>query len=140
MKRITLFAVCAIILISLCAGCAGEKEDVIALSINDIRTDPLSFVGEIALTGINVGLYQPDPTIFFLMDTEELMACLDMQCGVFQLPVIYTGSDPMPDLADEVVIVGSWVKYEEDGQSVDIFGATSIDVKRNIMSILTGGA
>jgi len=140
MKRITIFIVFAFIFISLSTGCVEKEDDVVALNINDIRTDPLSFTGEIALTGINVGIYPPDPTIFFLMDTDELLACKNMQCGAFQLPVIYNGSEPIPELADEVVIKGSWVKYEDGGQSVDIFGATSIEVKGNTMSILMGGA
>ncbi|MCL2083089.1 MAG: hypothetical protein FWH04_07640 [Oscillospiraceae bacterium] len=106
------------------------------LAINDIRSDPLSFIGEITLTGINVGTYPQDPKIFFVMDTEELLACKNMQCGAFQLPVIYKGDDPMPELADEVSITGSWVKYEENGQRVDIFEAKQIDVKRNVMNLL----
>jgi len=142
MKRFTIIIVIMALIIAMLNGCttnATDDKNIPVLGINDIRFDPLSFTGELALTGINVGLYPPDPTIFFLMDTDELLACLNMQCGAFQLPVIYTGKDPMPELADEVIITGSWVEYEENGQSITIFGATKIKVKRNVMSILMGG-
>ena len=107
-----------------------------ALAVNDIQHDPLSFTGEISITGISVGTYPQDPTVFFLMDTDELLACKNMQCGAFQLPVVYKGSSPVPELADEVVITGSWAKYEEGGHSVDIFEASDISVRRNVMEIL----
>jgi len=138
MKKSIYLIALAIAMVVLIAGCAADNKENEnkALAISDIQYDPLSFTGEISLTGINVALYMPDPTIFFLMDTEELLLCKNLQCGAFQLPVTYTGSDPMPELADEVVITGSWVEYVEDGNSITIFGATSITVNRNVMDIL----
>ena len=109
-----------------------------ALQIADIQSDPLSFGGEITISGINAGIYPNDPKVFFVMDTAELIACKNMQCGAYRLPVIYKGDGPMPEIADEVDITGSWGKYEENGQEVDIFEVAQIDVKRNIMNLLGG--
>ncbi len=138
----------AVLAVVITVGCivafVGQNKDsansIPALQINDIKSDPQSFTGEIAITGINVGTYEPDPTIFFLMDTAELIACKNMQCGAYQLPAIYKGSGPMPELADDVTITGSWGEYEMAGETgltkVPIFEVTKIEVKRNVMSIL----
>ena len=121
-------------------GTTGAKSEVKALAIDEIKADPLSFTGEITITGVNAGFAQQDPKIFFVVDTAELLTCKNLQCGAYQLPVIYKGEGPMPEIADEVDIVGNWGKYEVDGEkgkeSVDIFEITKIDVKRNIMNLL----
>jgi hypothetical protein len=130
-----LYTAIAVILCGMTAGCS-EDDSINALTINDIRFDPLSFTGEIALTGISAGLYQNNPSIFFLMDTEELLVCKNFECGAFQLPVLYTGSGLMPELADELVITGSWGVYEEGGRDITVFEAASIDVLRNTMDII----
>jgi hypothetical protein len=120
------------------SGCDNKSADadVIVLTIKDIQGDPLSFTGEITITGINAGFYPPDPSIFFVVDTAELLACKSLGCGAFQLPVIYAGSSPMPELADEINITGSWGEYSVGEESIPIFVVTKIDVKRNIMSLL----
>ena len=139
MKKMALFLTLVVLVSGLLAGCAQE-EKVNVLDIKDIQNDPLSFTGEIVITGINAGSFQNDPNIFFVMDTAELLACKNLQCGAFQLPVIYKGDGPMPEVADEVNITGSWGKYEVEGEngmeSVDIFEIAKMDVKRNIMNLL----
>jgi len=122
-------------------GKVSIEPEIPALTINDIRSDPLSFEGEIKITGIHAGTYQPDPAVFFVVDTEELMACRNLGCGAFQLPAINMSDTPMPEVADEIDITGSWGLYEVEGASgtekVDIFEVTKIDVKRNIMHLLS---
>ena len=129
-----------VLMVGVFAGCAAKEEKVNALAINDIQTDPLSFTGKIVINGIHVGTYPDDPTVFFLMDTAELIACKNMQCGAFQLPAIYKGNTPIPEVADEVNITGSWGTYEVEGpngkEEVPIFEVTKIEVKRNIMNLL----
>ena len=138
MKKVILLVAFCILAIGLVTGCAGGRGN--ALAINDIQTDPFSFAGEITINGVNVGALPQDPNIFFLMDTAELIACKNMQCGAFQLPVVYKGGGSMPQVADEVNVTGSWGKYEVEGEngmeSVDVFEISSIDVKRNIMNLL----
>lgn len=142
MKKIIIIMMLAIIVAGFSTGCAKKEESVDALTINDIKSDPLSFTGEITITGVNAGIYQVDPNVFFVVDTDELLTCKNLGCGAYQLPVIYNGDSPIPEIADEVNITGSWGKYEVEGQSgkesVDIFVVSKIDVKRNIMNILKG--
>jgi len=106
-----------------------------ALAINDIQSDPLSFVGQITLNGIVTGFAEEDTTIFGIMDTAELLACKNPSCGAYVQPVRYTGATPLPEFVDEVDVVGTFVR--EDGISMPVFVATSFEVKRNVMSLLT---
>lgn len=142
MKKNVMITLLVILMAVLSIGCAKKEESVNALTINDIKSDPLSFTGEITITGVNAGIYQADPNIFFVVDTDELLTCKNLGCGAFQLPAIYNGDTPMSKIGDELNITGTWGKYEVEGQggkqSVDIFMVSKINVKRNIMSILKG--
>ncbi|MCL2529287.1 MAG: hypothetical protein FWE41_03030 [Coriobacteriia bacterium] len=138
MKKIA-FLMVVILAFGALAGCATGGSTK-TLTINDIQTDPFSFTGEIVITGVNAGFFHDDPQVFFVVDTAELLACKDLACGAFQLPVIYEGGGGLPELGDEVVITGSWGTYRVQGQGgiedVDIFEITKIEVKRNIMNLL----
>ncbi|MCL2808366.1 MAG: hypothetical protein FWD27_09520 [Coriobacteriia bacterium] len=158
MKKITTVIISALFMMSLLAGCGagaggnsnggnstsggsagaqdGSSSRAAALAINDIKSDPFAFTGVLNITGVNAGFYQPDAKVFFIVDTEELLACKNLQCGAFQLPAIYTGEGPLPELADELTITGSWGEYEIDGESVPIFEVEKIDIQRNIMHLL----
>ena len=141
-RYITLAVLAALLVLmtGMLSGCTNKDTQAKALTINDIQMDPLSFTGEITITGVNAGHYPADSSVFFIVDTAELLLCKDLSCGAFQLPVVYKGSDPLPELADELNITGSWGKYEIEDQngtqSVDIFEITKLDVKRNIMKLL----
>ena len=147
MKKMAFIMAIVILVAGLSTGCAKKEENaeerVKSLTINDIKADPLSFTGEITITGVNAGVYQADPKVFFVVDTDELLTCKNLGCGAYQLPAIYKGDTPMPKIADEVNLTGTWGKYEVEGQSgkqsVDVFMVTKIDVKRNIMNLLNGG-
>ena len=104
-----------------------------ALSINDIQSDPLSFTGEIKINGVAAAFSEADETFFGIMDTAELMACKDLYCGAYTLPAKYTGSDPMPELADVVDVTGSFVKTDAEFY----FAVTDFEVRRNIMRLIS---
>ena len=105
------------------------------LSIKDIQSDPLSFTGEITINGIVASFAPDDYMIFGVKDTAELLACRNLYCDAFMLPVRYIGNGGTPEIADEVNITGSWMETDEGF----IFEVTKIDVRRNIAHILTGG-
>jgi len=140
MKKIIMLVVLTVFAAILMVGCGSASQPDNALAIGDIQADPLSFTGELTLNGVNVGSYPDDNRIFFLMDTAEVIACKNIQCGAIELPVIYKGTAPLPQVADEVNVTGSWGTYElqtpNGTEIVDVFEITQIDVKRNIMSLL----
>jgi len=116
-------------------GCTNDDADTNTLSINDIQSDPLSFTGELKINGVVALFSDDDSSVFGIKDTAELLFCKDLYCGAFALPVRYVGGDPIPELADEVDVTGSWGEYEGN----ILFEATAITVKRNVMPILSGG-
>jgi len=133
MKKLVLFMVFVIIMAGLSVSCTKKEEkSVKVLSINDIKSDPLSFTGKITISGTAAAFAQQDSTIFGVVDTAELITCKNLNCGAFMLPVKYTGSSRMPELADVVEITGSFVSY----QGGHIFEVTSLTVMRNIRNIL----
>lgn len=93
-----------------------------ALSINDVRSDPSAYVGEITVTGIMGATAPRDPSIFGVMDKSEL-TCTSPNCNKYFLPVRYAGG--IPQMGDEVVITG---QFMPGGQ---LFAATSVKVLRN---------
>jgi len=104
------------------------------LAINDIKSDPLAFSGEVTLNGVVAGFAQDNETIFALMDTEELLICKDINCGAFQLATHYEGNDPLPEFGDEINVTGSFIKDDVFGV---VFKVTNVDVKRNILSLIS---
>ena len=135
MKKLILFMLLAALALALFAGCTGKEPVVKALTINDIARDPFAFTGEIVINGVVSGFGQDEPSLFGLMDTEELIACKNFGCGAVQLPVIYVGDQSLPQFADEINITGSFISTETEFY----FEATEIDVKRNIMNIIAPG-
>ncbi|MCL2009458.1 MAG: hypothetical protein FWG71_02790 [Synergistaceae bacterium] len=138
MKRLALFTVSVIVagLVVAYADRGGEEikaSSVKALSINDIQSDPLSFTGEIKINGVAAAFSEADETFFGIMDTAELMACKDLYCGAYALPAKYTGSSPMPKLADVVDVTGSFVKTDTEFY----FAVTDFEVRRNIMRLIS---
>ena len=137
MKRLALFTVSVIVagLVVAYADRGGEeiKASGVTLSINDIQSDPLSFTGEIKINGVAAAFSEADETFFGIMDTAKLMACKDLYCGAYTLPVKYTGSNPMPKLADVVDVTGSFVKTDTEFY----FAVTDFEVRRNIMRLIS---
>ena len=143
MKNILIILMLLLILVvGINSGCTSIEGNEKVLTINDVKSDPTSFTGEITITGVNAGIYEADPKIFFVVDTTELLSCKNLSCGAYRLPAIYKGDSPMPKVADEVNITGTWDKHEVEGKNgkekVDIFTVRKIAVKRNIMNILKG--
>ena len=115
-------------------GCGdGSGEGPAVLSINDIQSDPLAFVGEITISGVAAAFSETDGDYFGVMDTAELIACKDLNCGAFTLSARYAGEDPLPDLADIVDITGS---FEQNGNDI-YFAVRNFEVRRNIMNLLS---
>ena len=134
MRKITFLPLVAIAVIVLCTGCTNKNsEDVKALSIYDIQSDPLSFTGSIKVSGVAAAFSENDATLFGVMDTAELLACKNLYCGAFTLPVKYAGNNPLPGLADVVDMNGSFVQTENG----IYFAVTEFEVKRNIMRYLS---
>jgi len=134
-KKAVILACLLIILSTFSIGCTNDDSVINTLSINDIQSDPLSFTGELKINGVVSIFSEDDPSVFGIMDTAELLFCKDLYCGAFTLPVRYVGSDPIPELADEIDVTGRWGEYEDS----IIFEITKITVKRNIMPILNYG-
>lgn len=110
-------ALAALVLLSACKD-GGPKP----LNINDIKSDPTAYTGEIRVTGIMAATAPADPRLFGVMDLTEL-ACTTPNCNKYLLPVRYEGN--LPALGDEVVVTGSFLP---GGQ---VFAATSVTVVRN---------
>jgi hypothetical protein len=142
MKNIAVIMMLFILVVGINTGCTTIEGNVNVLTINDVKSDPTSFTGEITISGVNAGVYEADPKIFFVVDTAELLSCKNLSCGAYRLPAIYKGTSPMPKVADEVNITGTWGKHEIEGkngkENIDLFTVRKIVVKRNIMNILKG--
>ena len=132
------FAICTVLLIlmsALTAGCSDNNADVNTLAIRDIQSDPFAFTGELRINGIVTDFFDHDTTIFNLKDTAETLVCLSLICDSFRLPVKYIGGGNIPQIADEVDIIGRW----SDTEYGIIFEATSFEVRRNIIRIIERG-
>jgi hypothetical protein len=144
MKKIALFIVFTLFAACMAAGCTDNDSGVTSeeniLSIRDIQSDPMAFTGEIKINGVASSFSETDSAFFTVMDTNELIACKNLYCGAYALPVRYDGDDPLPELADNVVLTGSFVKAEPDFY----FEATALEIKKNLKTILSntdwGGA
>ena len=143
MKRLALILALSVIMIGMVAGCADKGDDnqnyddLEAFAIRDIQNDPLAFEGIIKINGIVSAFSENNPAVYFsVMDKAELLTCKNLYCGAFALPTKFAMNDPLPELtlADEVDMVGSFV---EDTKFDYIFVVTDIEVKRNIMKLLT---
>jgi len=135
MKKLILI-VALIALMAFSISCTNAEEDMIVLSINDIQSDPLSFTGKLKINGVVSDFYENDNSVFSIMDTAELLFCKDLYCGAYALAVKNTGNDAIPELADDIDVIGSWGEYEGHV----IFEVTNITVKRNIMPLLTNNS
>ena len=134
MKKISLFT--ALLIIVLISGCSDNNADANTLAIRDIQSDPFAFTGELRINGVVTEFFEDDTTIFNLKDTAETLVCLNLICDSFRLPVIYVGGGDIPQIADEIDIIGHW--SEIDG-GVVIFEASSFEVRRNIMRLIERG-
>ncbi|MCL2386506.1 MAG: hypothetical protein FWC89_03045 [Defluviitaleaceae bacterium] len=132
MKKIPLFFVLFIMTV-LIAGCSDDNAN--ALAVRDIQSDPFAFTGELRVNGIITDFFEHDTRIFNLKDTAETLVCLSLVCDSFRLPVIYVGGGDIPQIADEVDVIGQW----SDTEYGVIFEATSFEVRRNIMRIIERG-
>jgi len=133
MKRLSFLFVLFIIL----AGCSANNADVNALAIRDIQSDPFAFTGELRINGVVTEFFEDDMAIFNLKDTAETLVCLNLICDSFRLPVMYVGSGEIPQIADEIDIIGHWSEIES---GVVIFEASSFEVRRNIMRLIERGS
>ena len=137
MRKIGLIMVLAIIMGGLAAGCAamdkGDAGDLEALTIRDVQSDPLSFTGTIKINGIASAFSDDDNTYFAVMDKAELFACKNLYCGAYAMPARYSGTDSLPELADEVDLIGGFVQTDTGYY----FEVTGLEVKQNIMKRLT---
>ena len=136
MKKIALIIALAVAIAGLTAGCAGkdggDTSHMPALHIKDIQSDPLAFTGQIRVNGVASAFSEDDATYFAVMDFAELMACRNLYCGAYALPVSFTGSDPLPELADVVNITGNFVQTDTGYY----FEASAFEVQRNIIKLL----
>ena len=139
MKKKALFTAFIVVITGLFIGYANKGSEDIktsrtnVLSINDIQSDPLSFIGDIKINGVAAAFSESDETFFGIMDTAELMACKDLNCGAYTLHAKYTGSNPLPKLADVVDVTGSFVKTDTEFY----FAVTDFEVRRNIMRLIS---
>jgi len=136
LKRIVFFTLLVIITAALISGCNSdnnkEDEPMITLSIDDIKSDPLAFTGKLKINGVVAYLSPDDTTMFGIKDTAELLACKNLYCDAFMLPIRYTDEQLSFELADEIDVIGTWVDIEGGV----IFEAEKIEIKRNIMRFL----
>ena len=135
-KRIFITVLCVVFVYS-CAGCS-DKDDLPALSVDNIRNDPMAFEGEIKINGVVEGISEEDGTVFTVKDIDELLFCLDLYCSAYAMPAKYIGRGSMPELelADVVDVTGSFVQTGT-GKHGYQFEVTKILVRRNIMDLLT---
>jgi hypothetical protein len=95
-----------------------------ALNVNDLRSDPGAFSGELTITGIMAAVSQQDAQIFGIMDKAEL-TCTSPNCHKYYLPVRFEGQRPAH--GDEVVVKGTFI----DMPGGKILVAKSVNVLRN---------
>ncbi len=93
-----------------------------ALNVNDVKSDPGAYKGELHIAGVMAAVAESDAQIFGIMDITELQ-CTTPDCHKFLLPVRYAGK--VPAMGDEVVVSGEFI------QGGQIFAATDVKVRRN---------
>ena len=114
-------------------GRIADFKDVDALSINDIQSDPLSFIGEIKINGVAAAFSADDETLFGIKDTTELMFCKDLYCDAYMLPAKYSGGNLMPEIADIIDFIGTFTVAD----GAFYFEISDFEVKRNIKNLLS---
>ncbi|WP_298271123.1 cytochrome c maturation protein CcmE [Geobacter sp.] len=128
MKRYILalaaIVITGIVLAGFSSGMGKKVRTKSVLSVNDIQADPAAYTGTITINGVVAGFSKKDQTIFGLVDTAEAKLCKTVTCGVFYLPVKYTGKAPKE--GDEVNVTGSF------GEKGRVFNATRVDVLRHL--------
>ena len=101
-----------------------QQENVQALSVNEVASDPAAFTGTITVTGVTYGFARQDPSLFGIMDVKELQ-CQSPNCNKLILPVKYRGT--LPAVGDEVRLTGSFV----NAAGGYLFAAEEVKVLRN---------
>jgi hypothetical protein len=101
-----------------------QQDNVHALAVNEVASDPAAFTGTITVTGVTYGFSRQDPNIFGIMDVKELQ-CQSPNCNKLILPVKLQGK--LPAGGDEVSLTGSFVNT---GGGY-LFAAEQIKVLRN---------
>jgi hypothetical protein len=122
MKKYAFIAAAVAVIAALSFVLLKPGGSVAALNINDLRSDPTAFTGELTVTGIMAAVSPSDPQIIGIMDKSELL-CTSATCNKFYLPVRFTGQRPA--FGDEVLVTGV---LTEGGR---LFSATTINVVRN---------
>jgi hypothetical protein len=123
MKRHYYAIFAALLLALVLAGC-NQGAASSALNVNDLRSDPGAYSGELTVTGIMAAVSQQNPQIFGIMDKSEL-TCNNPDCHKYFLPVRFDGKRPAH--GDEVVVKGSFI----DVPGGKILAATSVNILRN---------
>ena len=101
-----------------------QQDNVHALAVNEVASDPAAFTGTITVTGVTYGFSRQDPNIFGIMDVKELQ-CKSPNCNKLILPVKLQGK--LPAGGDEVSLTGSFV----NSGGGYLFTADQIKVLRN---------
>jgi hypothetical protein len=101
-----------------------QQDNVHALAVNEVASDPAAFTGTITVTGVTYGFSRQDPNIFGIMDVKELQ-CKSPNCNKLILPVKLQGK--LPAGGDEVSLTGSFV----NSGGGYLFAAEQIKVLRN---------
>jgi hypothetical protein len=117
-------AVAALILALALSACNQGTAATSALNVNDLRSDPGAYSGELTVTGIMAAVSQQNPQIFGIMDKTEL-TCNNPDCHKYFLPVRFEGQRPAH--GDEVVVTGTFI----DMPGGKILVAKSVNVLRN---------
>lgn len=124
MKNYVLAALAAVVLAFVLSACNQGTAATPALSVNDLRSDPGAFTGELTVTGIMAAVSQQDVQIFGIMDKAEL-TCTTPNCNKYYLSVRFEGQRPAH--GDEVVVTGTFI----DMPGGKILVAKSVNVLRN---------
>jgi len=104
MKNILL--VLAVLLgIGVAFGVSRKDDGPKMLSVSEVSANPASFTSTIGLTGVMGAVSQEDPSVFGLMDINELK-CTTGNCRKSFVPVRYQGKPPA--LGDELQLTGSF--------------------------------
>jgi hypothetical protein len=117
-------ALAALFLALVLSACNQGTAAPSALNVNDLRSDPGAYSGELTVTGIMAAVSQQNPQIFGIMDKTEL-TCNSPNCNKYYLPVRFEG--PRPAHGDEVVVTGTFI----DMPGGKILVAKAVNVLRN---------
>jgi hypothetical protein len=128
-SKLIILVVLALALAAFALGC-GEEE---GFAISQVQHDPFAFAGEIVINGTVATFAQDDPSLFGVMDTDELLQCGRFDCGAWIMPTVYMGGERPPiTQGDKVVLTGQF----ESSEMGPLFQVTSMSVGNNIMDRL----